>query len=86
MQDDVMLWRRDSWIPAPYRRDLEGEQLIYELQLCLRNHVKPGEALLIPFSFMIKAGRAVNLSPMIPWPALVTYDQDRQHWRILRTD
>lgn len=53
--------------PAPYRRDLRGEDLVYEL-LMLLDRLEPGDTLRISYGGMIEAGVAFAdvLAPAYP--------------------
>lgn len=61
--NDLMLNAR----PAPYRRDLTGEDLRYEFRLLMAKHVKVGDVLTIPKAVLIKAGPGDWPTPPWPW-------------------
>ena len=83
MSSDVTLIRDNLKFPAPYRRDLTGESLLYELELCMRNHMKVGDVLILPDSILAKAG-PITQTPVVPWPSITTRDPAANAWRIER--
>jgi len=64
--------------PAPYRRDLQGGDLIHELVL-LMDRLRPGDTLRIHRAFLMEAGASLEhvLPPSYPhtrWPDAETND------------
>ena len=53
--------------PAPYRRDLRGKDLIYELMM-LMDRLQPGDTLRIDRRFLLQAGASLEhvLPPAYP--------------------